>query len=45
VQIYPVEQRPGNSSQIILDFARRTLRLAGHFPVRRARCCLFMIAE
>jgi hypothetical protein len=45
VQINPVEQRPGNSSQVILDFARRTFRLAGHFAVWSARCCLFATAE
>jgi hypothetical protein len=35
VQINPVQQRPGNPAQIILDFARRTPGFARHFPVRR----------
>ena len=45
MQINSVEQRPRNSSQIVLNFARRTLAFMGHFSVWSARCCLFMSAE
>jgi ubiquinone biosynthesis protein len=35
VQINPIQQRPGNPAQIILNFARRASRLMRHLAVRR----------
>src|ERR1017187_4228459 len=43
VQINPVEQRSGNSAQISLYFARRTVRFTGHFAFWSAFRCLFAI--
>src|SRR5216117_480941 len=35
VQINAVQQRSGDASEVILDFARRTAALMRHFAVRR----------